>query len=259
VLTEALGDALADALGLGEADSPPVRLGEGLGEGDSSTVGLGEGLAVWLSSVVGEGSATGVSLALSADDSDDDASEEGDSTEGDASVSSPRDPVRASSVSSDEGVVVGSSGVSGSPDSLTSGEADASCDSSDVGDGETEVVVEIDALGDGDDVVASLGMHRAGISEGMFHSDASDSSTLRLSSDCVGVISSDGFSSSAHALGTPVSRSAKAAKAVTMIRARERARAESKDGSAVITEVTPPLDQASPAARSTWSPGGSSP
>ena len=252
---------------------------------DGLVEGLGVGLAVGLSSEVGEGSASGVALGLSVADSDDDGSEAGDSTEGVGSDSSSRDPVRASNVSSAEGVVVGSVGVSesaGSADSLTSGDADSSCDSSDVGDGETEVGAELDALGDGDDgldddgdgdcdidgdgdavgdgdVVASLRMHRAGIAAGMLHSDASDSSALDLSSDCVCAASSDGCNSSAHALGIAVSRRAKAANAVTMMRARERTRAESKDGSAVITVVTSPLDQASPAARSTWSPGGLAP
>ena len=102
-----MGDALVDGLA------------EGLGDVHSPAVGLGEGLAVWLSSVVGEGSATGVSLVLSADDSDDDGCEAGDSTEGDGAVSSWRDdPVRASNVSLAEGVVVGSAGVSGSTDWL---------------------------------------------------------------------------------------------------------------------------------------------
>ena len=283
-------------MGLGEE----VGLALGDAVGDALTDGLSEGLGDADSPAVGERSAAGVSLGLSVgdsddDDSDDDGSEAGDSTEGDGAVSSSRDPVRASNVSSDEGVVVGSAGVSGSSgsvDSFSSGDADSSCDSSDVVDGETEAVVELDALGDGDDgvdvdgegdtdadgdgdcdgdvdgdidgdtvgdgdVVASLGMHRAGISVGMFHSETSDSSALGLSSDCVCAASSDGCNSSAHALGIPVSRRVKAAHAVTMIRTRERTRAESKDGFAVVTVVTSPLDQASSAARSTWSPGGS--
>jgi len=280
-----VGDALVDGLTEGLAD--------GLGDADSPAVGLGEGLAVGVSSGLGEGSASGVSLVLSVgdsddDDSDDDGCEAGDSPEGDGSVSSLRDPVRGSKVSSDEGVVVGSLGVSEtsrSSDSLASGDADSSCDSSDVGDGETASGVELDALGDGDDevvvdgeadtdadgdidgdadgdavgdgdVVASLGMHSSGISAGMLHSEASDSSVFGLSSDCVCAASSDGCNSSAHALGVPVSRSATTANAVTMIRARERVRAESKDGIAVVTVVTSLLNQASPAARSPWSPGG---
>lgn len=289
-LGEAVGLALGDAVGDALTDGLTDGLAEGLGDADSPAVGLGEG------------SASGVSLALSVadsddDDSDDDGCEAGDSTEGDGAVSSSRDPVRASNVASDAGVVVGSAGVSGSSgsvDSFSSGDADSSCDSSDVGDGEAEAVEELDAVGDGDggvdvdgegdtdadgdgdcdsdvdgdidgdavgdgEVVASLGMHRAGISIGMFHSETSDSSVVRSSSDCVCAASWDGCSSSAPALGIPVRRRATAANAVTMIRASGRTRAGSKDGSAVVTVVTSPLDQASWSARSTWSPGGSAP